>query len=77
MLPFLLGDRLVGRVDVKTDRAGRVLRVHAAYAEPDVDRAHVAAELRHELEALAALVGVDDVDIGERGDLASLLRAAR
>lgn len=77
VLPFLLGDRLVGRVDVKTDRAGRVLRVHAAYAEPDVDRAHVAAELRHELEALAALVGVDDVDIGERGDLASLLRAAR
>lgn len=74
VLPFLLGDRLVGRVDLKTDRNERVLRVLAAYAEPGTDPGEVGSELRGELDALAQLVGAESVDVaGCGGDLASHL----
>ena len=70
VLPFLLGDRLVGRVDLKADRKAGVLRVQAAHTEDDVDRGLVATELAGELAAMADWMELDAVSVTDRGDLA-------
>jgi uncharacterized protein YcaQ len=70
VLPFLLGDRLVARVDLKADRQAGVLRVQAAHAEQGVDRAVVRAALADELRLLADWLELDDVRVADRGDLA-------
>lgn len=76
VLSFLLGDRLQGRVDLKADRPGRRLLVQGSFAEPDTDHAEIAAALAGELRTLAAWLGLDDVVVCDRGDLAPPLRAA-
>jgi len=76
VLPFLLGDRLVARVDLKADRRGDALLVQAAYAEPGTDHAELAAELGAELHTLRAWLGLDRLIVRRRGDLAGALRQA-
>ncbi|WP_374443669.1 winged helix-turn-helix domain-containing protein [Stella sp.] len=73
VLPFLMGDRLVGRVDLKADRAGRRLLVLAAHAEPGADPAAIAPALHGELAGLARWLGLDDVAVAPQGDLAPAL----
>jgi len=76
VLPFLLGDQLVARVDLKSDRQTSRLLVQAAFAESGVDRTWVAAELAAELHLVARWLDLDDVVVAPRGDLAVDLAAA-
>jgi uncharacterized protein YcaQ len=75
VLPFLLGEDLVGRVDLKSDRKSGSLVVKGAYAEPGApDR--TARELAEELVSMAGWLGLSAVVVEQRGDLAAELTVA-
>jgi len=79
VLPFLLGEHMVGRVDLKADRQAGVLQVPGAFREPTAATAtdgEIAAALRDELTAMAGWLGLDRVEVASRGDLAGPLRRA-
>ena len=74
VLPFLLGEVIVARVDLKADRPARRLIVKAAFAEPGAP-ADTAEQLRAELTRLTGWLGLDEILVEPRGDLAPALRA--
>ncbi|WP_116453052.1 winged helix-turn-helix domain-containing protein [Blastococcus litoris] len=78
VLPFLLGDRLVARADLKADRQAGVLRVQAVHGEEGIQRPVVAEALAEELRLMADWLQLDDVVVTGAGDLAAdLLGASR
>ncbi len=56
--PFLLDGRLVGRVDLKADRAQDALHVVGAFAEPGQQSSRVAEALAAELQTMASWLGL-------------------
>lgn len=75
VLPFLEGEALTARVDLKADRRAGVLRVLSAHREQAVGAA-TAERLAAELHVLGAWLGVPVVDVSPAGDLAPALSAA-
>jgi len=73
VLPFLLGDALVGRVDLKADRANGALLVQSAWSEPGGSSGHIADELYAELTSMAGWLGLERIVVNGRGDLAPAL----
>jgi uncharacterized protein len=72
VLPFLLGDTIAARIDLKADRPAGVLRVQAAYAEPGAP-AHTAEELAQELRLMAQWLELERIEVVPAGDLAPAL----
>jgi uncharacterized protein YcaQ len=76
VLPILWGDSVVGRLDMKADRQAGALLVQGSFAEPGVPVGPLADDLAPELHAMAGWLGLGEVSVLARGDLASTLRAA-
>jgi uncharacterized protein YcaQ len=66
VLPFLLGDRLVARVDLKAERARSSLKVMSLHVEPHVAGDRVRDPLRDELGLLATWLGLARVTLSRR-----------
>jgi uncharacterized protein len=75
VLPFLLGDALVARVDLKADRARQTLLVLGAFGEPQVRLDDVAKPLTEELRTLADWLALEHVEVLASTDLGTLLRS--
>jgi uncharacterized protein len=76
VLPLLLGDRLVGRLDLKADRARNRLLVKSAHLEPGEAPGPAAEAAGGELALLASWLGLGSVAVTRRGSLARALAAA-
>ncbi|MDO1559362.1 crosslink repair DNA glycosylase YcaQ family protein [Brevundimonas sp. 2R-24] len=71
VLPFLQGERLTARVDLKADRQAGLLRVQAAHLEDHATPEEVAPDLAASLSEMAGWLGLSDVatpdtDFGRR-----------
>jgi uncharacterized protein YcaQ len=64
VLPFMMNGEMVGRVDLKADRANSQLLALSVHTEKGVKRSAINDVLNAELDAMAAWLGLDRVQIG-------------
>jgi uncharacterized protein YcaQ len=73
VMPFLLGDDIVARVDLKADRPRSTLLVQSAWGEEGIDDVEVANELAAELREMAGWLGLESIRLAGAGDLSPAL----
>ena len=73
VLPFLMGDRLVARLDLKANRQEGILEVFAAHGEAKIDIGKVSVALAYEVRLMAEWLGLSDIRIHQFGDLSQPL----
>ncbi len=73
VLPFLQGEAITARVDLKSDRQAGVLRVQAAHLQPGAKLADAAPALAEELRRMARWLDLDEVRVAGKGDMAPAL----
>jgi hypothetical protein len=73
VLPFLDGDALAARVDLKAARDSSTLLVQSVHLEPGSDMKKTAASLAAELREVATWLGLERVKVTKRGTLAKAL----
>ena len=76
VLPFLLGERLAARVDLKADRVGGRLMVPAAFLETGQEVGEVAGALGLELQTMAGWLGLESVIVKAKGGFGRRLATA-
>lgn len=76
VLPFLLGDRIAARVDLKADRAASTLLVQASHLEPGSSASDAAPALAFELREVARWLSLERIVVAKRGGLAKALAAS-
>jgi uncharacterized protein YcaQ len=74
VMPVLQGDRLVARVDLKSDRKSGRLLVQAGHCEAGIDEQEVAPDLTVQLKALSSWLGLDDIRMTAQSTLLRELR---
>jgi uncharacterized protein YcaQ len=75
VLPLLQDEAITARVDLKSDRKGSALLVQAAWREPDAN-AETARILAEQLRSMAGWLGLERVEVMEKGDLSAALSEA-
>ena len=76
VLPFLDGDTLAARVDLKAAREASTLLVQAVHLEAGADAKKTAASLAAELRDVATWLGLERITVTRKGSLAVALKRA-
>jgi uncharacterized protein YcaQ len=61
VLPFMMNGEMVGRVDLKADRANSKLLVHSVHTEKGIKRSMINDALNNELRTMASWLGLSSV----------------